>query len=76
MEKYYLPFGAGTRTCIGRHISQLEMAKALPALLRRYDFAVRDDALRARNMWFVKPVRLLCTLRWRGKDDAAEAGEA
>ncbi|KAK2734140.1 hypothetical protein CKAH01_08184 [Colletotrichum kahawae] len=35
MEQYYLPFGAGARTCIGKHISNLEMVKLIPELVRR-----------------------------------------
>ncbi|KAK1499348.1 hypothetical protein CCUS01_00072 [Colletotrichum cuscutae] len=35
MEQYYLPFGAGARTCIGKHISSLEMVKLIPELVRR-----------------------------------------
>ncbi|KAI8300733.1 hypothetical protein K4K59_001390 [Colletotrichum sp. SAR11_240] len=38
MEQYYLPFGAGARTCIGKHISHLEMVKLIPELVRRYEF--------------------------------------
>ncbi|KAH0438060.1 cytochrome P450 [Colletotrichum camelliae] len=38
MEQYYLPFGAGARTCIGKHISNLEMVKLIPELVRRYEF--------------------------------------
>lgn len=54
-------FGLGTRTCIGRHISMLEMSKLLPRVIREFDFElVADDASResgwtTRNFWFVKP---------------------
>ncbi|PYH81229.1 cytochrome P450 [Aspergillus uvarum CBS 121591] len=30
MEQYFLPFGAGTRTCIGKNISILEITKSSP----------------------------------------------
>ncbi|KAF1943495.1 cytochrome P450 [Clathrospora elynae] len=52
-------FGLGSRTCIGRHISFLEMSKLIPALVRDYDFEL-DNKAQARdwetmNHWFVKP---------------------
>ncbi|KAH7195432.1 cytochrome P450 [Fusarium oxysporum] len=37
MENYMFAFGAGSRTCIGKNISLLEMYKMVPALLRRYE---------------------------------------
>ena len=65
MEKYYLPFGAGSRTCIGKHISYLEMVKVIPTLLSRYEFDSIDQDLDYWNMWFVKPKSLRCKLRRR-----------
>ncbi|KAM3526846.1 hypothetical protein NHJ13051_003226 [Beauveria bassiana] len=58
MNAYYLPFGLGSRACIGRHISILEMSKIVPLLVKKYDFeAVNGDApWKTRNVWFVKPV--------------------
>ncbi|TKA74559.1 hypothetical protein B0A55_04445 [Friedmanniomyces simplex] len=38
MERNFLAFGSGTRTCLGKNISQLEMAKVVPQVLRRFDF--------------------------------------
>jgi len=49
-----MPFGAGTRTCIGKNISILELSKVIPQLLRRYDFTLLQDSLQYKNMWFVK----------------------
>lgn len=55
-----MAFGLGSRTCIGKNISLLEMSKLVPQLLRRFDFVLdenlwkRDWALR--NRWFVKQV--------------------
>lgn len=34
VEKYFLAFGIGSRTCIGKNISLLEMCKLVPQLLR------------------------------------------
>lgn len=37
MENALLTFGAGNRSCIGKHISYLEVFKMVPSLLRRFD---------------------------------------
>ena len=37
MEKAFLAFGAGARTCIGKNISLLEIYKLVPALLTRFE---------------------------------------
>lgn len=38
MSRHDLSFGYGAHTCIGRHITMVEMYKLLPALLREYTF--------------------------------------
>ncbi|KAK6715054.1 hypothetical protein SNK04_005980 [Fusarium graminearum] len=60
MNRYYMPFGLGSRTCIGRHVSQLEMSKLVPRLIRDFNFEL-DPSLPGGNWstwnyWFVKPV--------------------
>ncbi|KAL8991777.1 MAG: hypothetical protein Q9169_007657, partial [Polycauliona sp. 2 TL-2023] len=37
MENALLTFGAGNRSCIGKHISYLEIVKVVPSLLRAFD---------------------------------------
>lgn len=54
MERYYMPFGAGTRTCIGKNISLLEMSKLIPELVRRYDITLVSQGIKSVNHWFVK----------------------
>ncbi|KAI0541875.1 cytochrome P450 family protein [Xylaria digitata] len=44
LRRFFFAFGGGTRTCIGRHISWLEMEKLIAALVMRYDFELADDA--------------------------------
>ncbi|PMD28875.1 cytochrome P450, partial [Hyaloscypha variabilis F] len=36
MERAMLPFGYGTRTCIGKNISLIEMGKVIPHMLRHF----------------------------------------
>ncbi|KFY13167.1 hypothetical protein V492_03442 [Pseudogymnoascus sp. VKM F-4246] len=38
LNKFWMPFGLGSRTCIGKNISLLEISKLIPELVRRYDF--------------------------------------
>jgi cytochrome P450 len=37
MNPAMLHFGAGSRACLGRHISVLEIYKSVTSLLRRFD---------------------------------------
>lgn len=49
-------FGLGSRTCIGRHISTLEMSKLIPELLRSYDLELAEEKQwETMNLWFVRP---------------------
>jgi hypothetical protein len=42
MERHLLAFGAGNRTCLGRHVAMLELSKMIPALVLRYDVRLKD----------------------------------
>lgn len=60
VEKYFFSFGMGSRTCIGKNISLLEISKLIPQLVRRFDFELdgdveRNGGLVSENRWFVKP---------------------
>jgi cytochrome P450 len=59
MEQNFMPFGMGSRTCIGKNISLLEMSKLIPVLVRDFDFELsqdnRVDGWTTSARWFVKP---------------------
>ncbi|VUC32403.1 unnamed protein product [Clonostachys rosea] len=65
MEKFLFSFGAGSRTCIGKNISLLEMFKLVPAFLRRYEleFTPSDNEWTLNNAWFVKQSNFNVLLR-------------
>ncbi|KAI0392928.1 cytochrome P450 family protein [Xylariaceae sp. FL0594] len=44
LRRFFFGFGAGTRTCIGKNISWLEMEKLIATLVTRYDMQLADDA--------------------------------
>ncbi|PWN37159.1 cytochrome P450 [Meira miltonrushii] len=48
LEKSILTFGGGARQCIGKNISLMEINKALPSLIRTFDFKLPD---RSSNDW-------------------------
>ncbi|PKY02578.1 cytochrome P450 [Aspergillus campestris IBT 28561] len=56
MEGKMLQFGAGSRTCIGKNISLMEIYKIVPSFLRRFDvkLAHPDQEWKLWNAWFVR----------------------
>ncbi|TVY29916.1 Pisatin demethylase [Lachnellula hyalina] len=60
MEGHMLSFGMGSRTCIGKNISLLEMSKLIPQLIRTFDFQLEESLLgrgwQTESRWFVKQI--------------------
>jgi cytochrome P450 len=56
MNATMIQFGMGSRTCIGKNISLLEVYKLVPSLLRRFDIEFEDPRAEWHliNAWFVK----------------------
>ncbi|RSL84187.1 hypothetical protein CEP52_016502 [Fusarium oligoseptatum] len=56
MSGMMFQFGMGSRTCIGKNISLLEIYKVVPSLLRRFEIDFQDPSKEWRiiNAWFVK----------------------
>jgi cytochrome P450 len=70
MEKSYLNFGAGSRSCIGRNISLIEMRKIIPQLLREFELEMvggKEQEWKVHNMWFTQQELPHCVLRRRIK---------
>ncbi|KAH7111734.1 cytochrome P450 [Dactylonectria estremocensis] len=71
MNRHWMPFGLGSRTCIGRHVSYLEMLKLIPRIVRDFDFELADElkhgskSWKTNNYWFVKPKDLNVNVRVR-----------
>ncbi|KAK5268613.1 hypothetical protein LTR99_003976 [Exophiala xenobiotica] len=64
-----LNFGAGSRRCIGRNISMIEMQKVLPQLLRDFKIELThpDKEWHICNHWFVQQEGVICNLTRRTK---------
>ncbi|KAK0666429.1 putative cytochrome P450 pisatin demethylase-like protein [Cercophora samala] len=56
-ERHMLNFGGGPHMCLGKNISMLEIYKALPELIRDYDFELADPNKEWTliNRWFHQP---------------------
>ncbi|KAB5550751.1 cytochrome P450 [Coniochaeta sp. 2T2.1] len=71
MNRHWMPFGLGSRTCIGRHISMLEISKLLPRLLDSFDFEIvqssegHGNTWKTCNFWFVKPSNFMLRITIR-----------
>ncbi|CEI60118.1 hypothetical protein FVEN_g8093 [Fusarium venenatum] len=67
MEASFFTFGAGSRTCVGKHISMMELYKVIPQLLRRYFIEMADPEAdwKVKNRWFVQQHGLNCSLKRR-----------
>ncbi|OJI96132.1 hypothetical protein ASPVEDRAFT_118953 [Aspergillus versicolor CBS 583.65] len=53
MERSSLAFGAGSRVCIGKNISMMEMSKLIPQLFRAFDIVLvaPEKDLKTANYW-------------------------
>ncbi|KAI0127016.1 cytochrome P450 [Xylariales sp. AK1849] len=73
MEQCMVHFGLGSRTCIGRNVSLLEINKVLPVLVRDFDFAFMDEQgqpetrgyVPVNNKWFIKVPHLYARVNKR-----------
>lgn len=67
MDTFFMPFGQGSRTCIGRHISFLEMNKVIPMVVTQFDLHIvnKSGVLETENFWFVKPKDFKVSIRPR-----------
>lgn len=63
-------FGGGSRTCIGKNISLLEISKLLPELIRHYTFELDHEVaeLDTECFWFTMPRKLPCKVTKRQTD--------
>ncbi|KAF2646987.1 cytochrome P450, partial [Lophiostoma macrostomum CBS 122681] len=69
MSKSWLSFGSGSRTCIGKNISLLEISLLIPELVRNFDFELVDKQapLESENIWFVRQKNVNCRVSMRFK---------
>ncbi|KAH7022054.1 pisatin demethylase [Ilyonectria destructans] len=67
MKNALFSFGAGSRTCIGKNISLLEMYKLVPAIIRTFEIKLINPKLswNLHNAWFVKQSGFMVRLKER-----------
>ncbi|ORY15884.1 cytochrome P450 [Clohesyomyces aquaticus] len=67
MDRSFLAFGHGSRTCIGKNISLLEMSVLIPHLVRTFDFELANPEaeLECENIWMVKQKNVFCRVSQR-----------
>lgn len=54
MKAAMFQFGAGSRSCIGRNISLLEIYKLVPTFLRNFEMEMANGDWKTHNAWFVR----------------------
>ncbi|KAH8817037.1 putative P450 monooxygenase [Xylogone sp. PMI_703] len=69
MERNFLAFGSGARTCLGKNVSLLEMSKVVPQILRNYvvELSNPDAEWNLTDHWFVKQTGVICNIKKRQK---------
>ncbi|KAH8787823.1 cytochrome P450 [Diaporthe sp. PMI_573] len=67
MERGLLTFGAGHRSCLGKHISYLEIYKLVPTILQKFDIELVNpkSPWKVQNRWFVVQTEFEVWLRNR-----------
>ncbi|KAF2851926.1 cytochrome P450 [Plenodomus tracheiphilus IPT5] len=66
MDRNLLIFGAGTRTCIGKNISLVELHTLVPEILRHFDLKMAHDRpWKTSDRWFNKQMDVLVNVTRR-----------
>ncbi|KAJ5934250.1 cytochrome P450 [Penicillium verhagenii] len=67
MDRNLMTFGYGSRTCVGKNISIMEMGKLVPQLIRNFEieWASEEPEWRVETFWFAKQHGLKCRLKSR-----------
>jgi len=65
MKATMFQFGAGSRTCLGKNISLLEMYKLVPTFLRNFEINMDCPDWQTRNGWFVRQEDFFTTFKLR-----------
>jgi cytochrome P450 len=79
VERYFLAFGLGSRTCLGKNIALLEINKIVPQLVRGFEVVLGEDLMRRDvktvNRGFVKmnDFEVKVVARKREKEEGREA---
>ncbi|KAK3988045.1 putative cytochrome P450 pisatin demethylase-like protein, partial [Cladorrhinum sp. PSN332] len=60
-------FGGGSRICLGRNLSQMELWKVVPTLVATFDIELvdRNEVMWTSSRWFYRNKGLFCTLKPR-----------
>lgn len=67
MERSFFTFGAGSRICMGRQLSLIEMRKIVPRILREFElgFEREDEVWEVSTAWFTPQKMPEVTMRRR-----------
>ncbi|KAJ9615983.1 hypothetical protein H2204_014198 [Knufia peltigerae] len=59
MRRHYMPFGLGSRVCMGQYVAMMEMRLVLAALVRHYQLVVPEGfdhaSMEMKDFWLVFP---------------------
>ncbi|KAF5585071.1 pisatin demethylase cytochrome P450 [Fusarium pseudoanthophilum] len=71
MDRTFMAFGHGSRTCIGKNISLMEMGKLIPQLFRHFDieWISEQPEWRTHAAWFWKQSELFVRLKRRQRKE-------
>ncbi|KAF5636266.1 pisatin demethylase cytochrome P450 [Fusarium tjaetaba] len=77
MDRTFIAFGHGSRTCIGKNISLMEMGKLIPQLFRHFDieWASEQSEWHTHAAWFWKQSGLFVKLKRRETKEWCTATE-
>ncbi|KAF2964007.1 hypothetical protein GQX73_g9563 [Xylaria multiplex] len=70
MNRHWIPFGSGSRTCLGKNVSLLEIQKLITRIVRDFDFELKEGSSKTwktENFWFFKPKDWQVRVSIRGK---------